>query len=61
VEKGVSGRELEVSVFEYQGKIHASLPGEIICPAKFYSYEEKYSKVGQTTTETIAKNERNNG
>ncbi len=55
IEKTVKGRELEVSVFDYQGKIHASLPGEIICPSKFYSYEEKYSDKGHTTTEVVAK------
>lgn len=50
VEKAVEARELEVSVFEYQGRVWASYPGEIKCPSKFYSYEEKYSQSSQTTT-----------
>jgi D-alanine-D-alanine ligase len=54
VEKEVIGRELEISVFEYNGEIHASLPGEIICPSKFYSYTEKYDKNSQTKTALVA-------
>ena len=48
-------REIEVSVYEYDGELQISYPGEIICPSKFYSFEEKYSQVSQTTTETKAK------
>jgi len=54
VEKRLRPRELEVSVYEYDGKLQISYPGEIICPSKFYSYEEKYSQQSQTTTETKA-------
>ena len=50
LEEGLSGRELEVSAFEYKGKWHVTIPGEIKCPAKFYSYEEKYSTDSQTET-----------
>ncbi len=50
IEKGLTGRELEVAVFEYNGKWHVTKPGEIICPSDFYSYEEKYSKNSQTKT-----------
>ena len=32
IEKQISARELEVSAFEYENKIHATKPGEIICP-----------------------------
>ena len=57
LEKAIEGRELEVSVYEYQGELHTSLPGEIVVPAgKFYSYEEKYSDTTQTQTVTVAKN-----
>ena len=49
-------REIEVSVYEYDGKLQISYPGEIVCPSKFYSFEEKYSQESLTTTETIAKN-----
>jgi len=56
IEKRLTPRELEVSVYEYDGKLQISLPGEIICPSNFYSYEEKYSQKSETTTETIAKN-----
>ena len=54
VEKMVSARELEISTYEFEGKIHASVPGEINCPSKFYSYEEKYNPKSQTTTEVVA-------
>jgi len=55
VEKMVSGRELEVSAYEHKGELHISDPGEIICPDKFYSYEEKYSN--DSKTETVMKAE----
>ncbi|MCY4644305.1 MAG: D-alanine--D-alanine ligase A [Bacteriovoracales bacterium] len=55
LEKVLSARELEVSVYEYRGKLHASYPGEIIVPqGKFYNYEEKYSPQSQTKTVTRA-------
>tara|TARA_Y100000385_G_C13020025_1_gene605744 strand:+ start:291 stop:1286 length:996 start_codon:yes stop_codon:yes gene_type:complete len=50
VEKNIEGRELEVSVFRYNNETHATLPGEIICPNKFYSYEEKYQDESATQT-----------
>lgn len=55
IEKMISGRELEVSTYEHAGKLHSSFPGEIICPDKFYSYEEKYSS--NSRTETVMKAE----
>lgn len=55
VEKTVNARELEVSVFEFDGKIHVTVPGEIIVPSKFYSYEEKYDSKSHTITEVVAK------
>lgn len=44
IEKGISGRELEVSVIGLNQSPRASLPGEIIPHEKigFYSYEAKY-------------------
>ncbi len=56
VEQTVKGRELEVAVYEYQGKLECSAPGEIICPNKFYSYEEKYSDNSKTLTLPKAEN-----
>lgn len=56
VEKRLHPRELEVSVYEFNGKLQISYPGEINCPSKFYSYEEKYSQESLTTTETRATN-----
>lgn len=56
VEKRMKPRELEVSAYEFNGKLQLSYPGEINCPTNFYSYEEKYSKSSETTTETKAKN-----
>src|SRR5690606_6717930 len=43
VEQMVNARELEISTYEFEGKIHSSVPGEIKCPSRFYSYEEKYN------------------
>jgi D-alanine-D-alanine ligase len=56
IEKRMKPRELEVSVYEFDGKLQVSYPGEIICPSNFYSYEEKYSTKSLTTTETKAQN-----
>lgn len=41
VERGVTGREIEVSVLGNDDPI-ASLPGEIIVGHEFYDYEDKY-------------------
>lgn len=56
VEKMISGRELEISTYEFNGEVHASIPGEIVVPNKFYSYEEKYSKTSKTETLIVAPN-----
>jgi D-alanine-D-alanine ligase len=50
IEQCLVARELEVSVFDYQGQVQVSYPSEILCPTGFYSYEEKYSKQSQTST-----------
>lgn len=50
VEKALTARELEISAYEFKGKLQISFPGEIICPSKFYSYEEKYSNDSETKT-----------
>ncbi len=41
VEKGITGRELELSVLG-NGKPEASLPGEVIPFREFYDYNDKY-------------------
>ncbi|MBT6326788.1 MAG: D-alanine--D-alanine ligase, partial [Bdellovibrionales bacterium] len=56
VEQLITGRELEVSVYEYDGTLHVSEPGEIICPEHFYSYEEKYNDSSKTITKIKADN-----
>lgn len=56
IEKKVNARELEVSVFEYNEKIHITNPGEILVPSKFYSYAEKYDAKSHTKTEVVAQN-----
>lgn len=56
VEKTLIARELEVSTYEHNGELRATLPGEIICPDGFYTYEEKYSNKSHTYTEIVAKN-----
>jgi D-alanine-D-alanine ligase len=56
LEKRLKPREIEVSVYEFDGKLQISYPGEIVCPSNFYSYEEKYSSGSNTTTITRAEN-----
>ncbi|WP_144206651.1 D-alanine--D-alanine ligase [Shewanella donghaensis] len=57
VEKTIIARELEVAVYEYQGKVIATLPGEIICANNtFYTFEEKYNASSKATTDVVAKN-----
>lgn len=56
VEKRLKPRELEVSVYEFDGKLQVSYPGEIISPGSFYTYDEKYSSQSQTTTVVKAEN-----
>ncbi len=51
IEKTLHAREIEVSVYEKDGKTVISNPGEIISPnGDFYSYQEKYSKDSLSTT-----------
>ena len=50
IEKAIKGRELEISAYEFKGQLQLSYPGEIVCPDKFYSYEEKYSNNSVTET-----------
>ncbi len=57
IEKAVKPRELEVAAYEYQGKLHITLPGEVIAPEDaFYTYEEKYSSDSHSKTEIVARN-----
>ncbi|MGB4594594.1 MAG: D-alanine--D-alanine ligase family protein [Anaerolineaceae bacterium] len=41
VEKGISAREIEISVIGNDQPIH-SVPGEVIPDAEFYTYQDKY-------------------
>lgn len=50
IEKAIIGRELEIAVFEFQGDLHISNPGEIVCPSDFYTYDQKYSSESKTKT-----------
>ncbi|MGN1357603.1 MAG: D-alanine--D-alanine ligase [Succinivibrionaceae bacterium] len=57
VEKAEEPRELEVAVYEYDGKIIATNPGEILTSSnQFYTYEEKYSSSSKTSTVVEAEN-----
>lgn len=48
IEMTVLHRELEVAVYEYDGEVHATNPGEIIIPdGKFCTFDEKYSADSQ--------------
>lgn len=56
VEKTILARELEVAVFEYNGDVVATLPGEIICAQNtFYSFDEKYNQSSKAVTHIVAK------
>lgn len=57
IEKRMKPRELEVSAYEYDGKLQISYPGEIVTPSsKFYTYEEKYSSASESKTFVRAEN-----
>lgn len=59
IEKGIKGRELEIATYEWEGKIVATHPSEIIVTnnsENFYSYEEKYSEKSATKTLVKAPN-----
>lgn len=52
IEQAVKPRELEVAVYEYNGELITTNPGEIIAPDNnFYTYEEKYNSA--STSQTI--------
>lgn len=57
MEKTIENRELEVATYEFDGKIHAAGPGEILTPENddFYTFDQKYAKSSATTTELEAK------
>ena len=55
IEKTQIARELEISVYEDNGEVMATVPGEIVCPDGFYTFEEKYSKKSHTQTHLVAK------
>ncbi|MCT4640719.1 MAG: D-alanine--D-alanine ligase [Bacteriovoracaceae bacterium] len=54
IEKALSPRELEVSSFSFNGKIHITDPSEIVCTDEFYTYDSKYNSKSNTTTQIIA-------
>ncbi|MBO2632825.1 D-alanine--D-alanine ligase [Shewanella algae] len=55
VEKTIKARELEVAVYEYQGEVIATVPGEIICANNtFYSFDEKYDAKSKAVTKVEA-------
>ncbi len=55
IEKTVKARELEVAVYQYQGKTVATLPGEVICASDtFYTFDEKYAANSKATTKVVA-------
>ena len=57
LEKPIVGRELEISVYEWEGKLIATDPAEIETPSSsFYSFEEKYSQDSKTETHIKARN-----
>jgi D-alanine-D-alanine ligase len=56
IETNIEGRELEIAVFEYDNKVIATVPGEIVCDSQFYDYEQKYSENSKAMTLVEAEN-----
>ncbi len=55
VEKTISARELEVAVYEIEGKVVATVPGEVVCSSNsFYTFDEKYAANSQAQTHVVA-------
>ncbi|WP_076411221.1 D-alanine--D-alanine ligase [Shewanella sp. UCD-KL12] len=55
VEKTITARELEVAVYELNGEVIATKPGEIICASNsFYTFDEKYAANSQAETKIEA-------
>ncbi|MEZ9196957.1 D-alanine--D-alanine ligase [Shewanella sp. 10N.286.54.B9] len=55
VEKTISARELEVAVYEIDGKVVATVPGEVVCSSNnFYTFDEKYAANSQAQTHVVA-------
>ncbi|MBL4816063.1 MAG: ATP-grasp domain-containing protein, partial [Shewanella sp.] len=55
IEKTIEARELEVAVYEKDGEIIATQPGEIICGTNtFYTFDEKYAENSQAETKVVA-------
>ncbi|WP_019615850.1 D-alanine--D-alanine ligase [Psychromonas ossibalaenae] len=55
VEKTINARELEVAVYELNGEVIATKPGEIICADNtFYTFDEKYASNSQAETKIEA-------
>ncbi|UCX05096.1 D-alanine--D-alanine ligase [Shewanella glacialimarina] len=51
VEQTIVARELEVAVYEYQGEVIATKPGEIVCDSNnFYTFDEKYATNSKAKT-----------
>ena len=51
LERPIKGRELEISVYQWENEFIATDPAEIRTPSSsFYSFEEKYSQSSQTET-----------
>ncbi|MCL1142655.1 D-alanine--D-alanine ligase [Shewanella gaetbuli] len=51
IEQTVVARELEVAVYEYQGQLIATKPGEIVCDSNsFYTFDEKYDSNSKAKT-----------
>ncbi|PKH56886.1 D-alanine--D-alanine ligase [Shewanella sp. Choline-02u-19] len=55
VEKTINARELEVAVYEIDGNVVATVPGEVICSNNsFYTFDEKYAANSQAQTHIVA-------
>ena len=55
IERSIQGRELELALYEYEGVLQVSAPGEILCPGGFYDYRQKYAD--DTSARTVVEAE----
>ncbi len=57
IEKTIKPREIELAIYEIDGQLKISFPGEVKAPDNtFYTYEEKYGADSHSTTDIRAQN-----
>ena len=56
VEPALKMREIEVAIWDLDGEVSVSFPGEIITEGKFYDFESKYSSTSSASPTSHAQN-----